>query len=180
MKYVLFVILFSFAFLETKRQIVIKHAREKIGSTDWEYESSNTSGKDRKSDNGKVFFCDYEPKCNLFVYEMLAAADIEIELNNKMGIQCSLFHWDEPNERPPTVKDWYEGTVEGMELVGQGSDGIWNSMPGDILVEYNKDKGIHHMGIISGTQKTISACADQICETGFGWDSSTVKIFRYE
>ena len=180
MKILLFLLLFCFTYLKTKRQIVIEYARDSIGSTDWEYESESTSGKDRLSNNGKVFFCADEPKCNLFVYEMLDLAGIEIELNNKMGLGCMILHPLRPKERPPIVKDWYDETVDGMELVGKGSEGVWKSMPGDIIVEYNKEKGIHHMGIISGTKKTISACADQICETDYGWSSSTVKVFRYE
>ena len=178
MKILALVLLFCFVSSKTKRQIVIEHAKDKIDSTDWEYESQTTSGKDRTSENGKVFFCAYEPKCNLFVYEMLDLAGIEIELINKMGMMCRAFHWSEPGERPPTVKDWYDEIVEGMELVGKGSDGVWKSMPGDIIVEYNENT--HHMGIISGTKTTISACADKICETDFGWSSSTVKVFRYE
>ena len=142
--------------------------------------SSSTSGKDRLSENGKVFFCAYEPKCNLFVYEMLDLAGIELELDNKMGYKCRALHWFRPEERPPRVKDWYNEIVKGMELVGIGSDGVWNSMPGDIIVEYVEETETHHMGIISGTRTTISARADQIVETDFGWSSSTVKVFRYE
>ena len=177
MKIILLSLLFYFAQLKTKRQIVIKYANKYLDSSNWAY---GENGKDRLSANGKVFFCDSEPKCNLFVYEMLDLAGIEIELNNSMGGWCMIKHPFQPKERPPLVKDWYDENVEGMELVGQGSEGVWNSMPGDIIVDYREEEGLHHMGIISGTKKTISACEDSICETDYGWSSSTAKVFRYE
>ena len=113
---------------------------------------------------------------------MLLHADIELDLPNKMGLSCSSLHLFDnvPKERPPTTKDWYDGKVDGMTLVGEGADGIWKSMPGDILVEYNDDNNVHHMGIISGTRKTISAASNEIIENEFGWDSKTVRIFRYD
>ena len=156
--------LFCFSLLKTKRQIVVENARNNIGSDDWAY--GLFFGKDRLSSNGKVFFCSFEAKCNLFVYEMLLYAGIELDLPNKMGTSCSVVNTflKNPEERPPTTRDWYIGEVDGMSLVGEGSDGIWKSMPGDIIVEYNDDTNTHHMGIISGTKKTISAASNEIIE----------------
>ena len=165
------------------QEIIYNNAKSYIGSDLWGYLCSNDDvlkyfeGKERLSFNEKVFFCSYEPKCNLFVYEMLEKSGITIDLPNKMGGKCStlqLLNFDVPKERPPTASQWYNGTVENMKLIGIGEEGLSKAIRGDILTNG------HHMGIISGYNKTISARCDVIVENEYGWDDNSTKIFRYE
>ena len=98
---------------------------------------------------------------------------------NGKNLFCTSFVWQFAKRKTPNKRLIY-GKVDGITLVGEGADGIWKSMPGDILVECNDDNNVHHMGIISGTRKTISAASNEIIGNEFGWDSDTVRIFRYE
>ena len=74
-------------FAENLLDISKKH----IGLDYWEYECDGISkGKERLSYDKKVLFCAYEPKCNLFVYEMLTSSGAQISLPNSMGRICRL------------------------------------------------------------------------------------------
>ena len=165
------------------QEIICNNAEQYIGSDLWEYPCNNSiwnfliaKGKERLSFNEKVFYCSDEPKCNLFVYEMLDKSGITINLPNEMSNKCALLKTfsSNPKERPPTASQWYNGEVENMKLIGIGEEGLSNAIRGDILTNG------HHMGIISGKKKTISARCDVIVENEYGWDDNSTKIFRYE
>ena len=76
-------------------------------------------------------------------------------------------------------------------MVGKDLNALDNSWPGDIIVLYEPKiwgivpfTGSHHMGIISGPQKTISASGltNKIVENDWGWRTNhwtQVKVFRY-
>ena len=149
---------------------VVNCAKSHIGSGDWGVFCV------RKSDDGKVQFNFGEPKCNLFVYEMLIAGGVGQELPNKAGFLGGIFN--QLKDRPYTAKQWHNGEVPKMKLVGSGVDGLNKCWPGDIVTDGS------HVGIISGPQKTISASAktNTIVENNWGWrkeNYADVKIFRY-
>ena len=123
-----------------------------------------------------------ENKCNLFVYEVLLAAGVDIGTPNQLEA------WKQPilelaNQlsRPPWTIDWFNGKVSIMKLVGEANKDQnlaysidWEQ--GDILTD-----GVH-MAIVSENGKTIGAGEKTVNETKFGFDfiySDSVKIFRY-
>jgi hypothetical protein len=154
-------------------------SKEHIGLDYWEYECKNiSSGKERLSYDKKVLFCAYEPKCNLFVYEMLTRSGAQISLPNSMGNICKLekaLSFSIPTERPPTAGQWFNGEVENTQLIGENDEGLEKSNVGDIIT----DGG--HVGIISGYNKTISAGCQKIIENDFGWrGEKDVRVYRYD
>lgn len=181
----LFILLFlqiNSQFVETIQSKVVRFAKENEGSEDWSYGIANfylkffSNGKDRLAENGKTFFCDYEPKCNLFVYEMLYKAGLELPLINQMSQNCKKFHEDQPEGRPPTNKDLVDGNVFPLlYLVGTDQDGINNAINGDIISNGS------HMGIIIENKETISASSNSIRKSDFNsYSSKTIYIFRYD
>ena len=82
---------------------------------------------------------------------MLIAGDVGQELPNKAGFLGGIFN--KLKDRPYTAKQWHNGEVPKMKLVGSGVDGLNKCWPEDIVTEGS------HVGIISGLQKTISASA---------------------
>lgn len=79
------------------------------------------------------------------------------------GVDVPIFYYDDDDEpSAPKTKDWYNENVEGFELVGKGLEALDNSWPGDIIDLYKPKiwniipfTDEHHMGIISGPQKTF-------------------------
>ena len=164
---------------ETFAENLLDISKKHIGLDYWEYKCDGTSkGKERLSYDKKVFFCAYEPKCNLFVYEMLTSSGAQISLPNSMGRICKLekaFSFSIPTERPPTAGQWFNGEVENTQLVGENDEGLKKYNIGDIIT----DGG--HVGIISGYNKTISAGCQKIIENDFGWrGEKDVRVYRYD
>lgn len=159
----------------TARQTkVLEHARAHIGSTAWSRFCTRTSA------NSRVTFNYGEPKCNLFVYEMLVAGGVKQDLPNTAGALKSYlpFFNTQPNPRPYCCSDWYNCRVPNMTYIGQGINALNKCWPGDIITEGK------HMGIISGPRKTISASSieGKIVENDWGWRKDhwkKVRIFRY-
>ena len=163
-------------FFDTVQKRVARYAKENEGSDAWSYGNGNYymkllfNGKDRMAENGKTFFCDYEPKCNLFVYEMLYKAGLELPLINSMSRKCKEFHEDKPQKRPPTNSDIVNGKVN---LLSQS----WEPNEGDIITNG------HHMGIILGKDLTISASEKSIRTSDFDAyrdKGETFYIFKYD
>lgn len=153
--------------LDEIRQKIVEQAKQYIGSTDW------TKGKKRTSFDGEVTFKEKEPKCNLFVYEVLKQAGIDTGLPNKYG---RLFI----QKRPYRCKQWYAEEVPNFKFMGKGKEALKQSKPGDIITQGK------HIGIISGFKKTISASSrsneNKVVENDFGWredEQDIVKVFRY-
>lgn len=137
---------------------IVECARAKIGSQDWSPDVKRGS------------FESGEPKCNLFVAEVLTEAGFNVPLINHAGPMKMIFHLNLA-KRPPTAKQWYDGECSNTELI-QNLD---NSLPGDVITDSS------HMDIISGKQKTISASfpAKKVVENDFGWKlGQNVRIFR--
>ena len=168
-------------FIHTVQTKVVNYAKEKEGSEEWEYSESGIfflkffdKGKDRLAENGKTFFCDYEPKCNLFVYEMLYKGGLELPLINEMPRNCKQYHENEPQGRPPTNKDLVEGKISELYLVGTNQEGINKAIPGDIISNGG------HMGIVIGNDETISASTKSIRKSDFNGYGDSIYIFRYD
>ena len=98
---------------------------------------------------------------------MLISAGVEIPLIGRTK--------QVPNSEPmveyivPEVVDWHNRRVPDMEYVGMGINALNKSLPGDIIIIY--DGITHHIGIISGPQKTISSSSitNTIVENDWGW-----------
>jgi hypothetical protein len=131
----------------------------------------------RKSEDGKFKFNPGEPKCSLFVYEMLTKAGVTQESPDQPGIQVGIFNQSE--NRPYTAKEWHNQEVPKMQLIGCGADGLNDCLPGDIITDGS------YIGIISDKKEklTFSASSQEIIEDDWGWreeDYPKIKIFRYE
>ena len=102
--------------MSARQTKVVEIAKSHIGSSAW--------GRFvvRKSEDGKVQFNIGEPKCNLFVYEMLTAGGVGQELPNKAGFLGGIFN--QLKDRPYTASQWHKGEVPKMKLVGSGVDGL--------------------------------------------------------
>lgn len=169
-------------FIKTIQQKVVEYASQKEGSEEWQYPGDQWNifdrGVDRMSENGKTFFCNYEPKCNLFVYEMLYKSGLELPLFNSMGKRCRAFHWNKVKERPPTNSDVVNNRVSELYLVGtQYNGGLEKAIPGDIITN-----GLH-MGIVMGYHKAISASSHSIRYSDFDAyynDKEAIHIYRYD
>jgi len=148
---------------------IVACARSHVGSSEWRVLTC------KKSADGKVQFNVGEPKCNLFVYEVLVGAGVGQYLPNKPGFLGSIFN--QLQERPYTAGQWYEGQVPHTELVGTGEDGLNKCQPGDIVTNGN------HIGIITEPHKTVSASSkdNAVVENDWAWrkdEYSKVKIYR--
>ena len=153
--------------LDEIRQKIVDQARQYIGSTDW------TKRKKRTSFDGEVTFRKKEPKCNLFVYEVLKQIGIDTGLPNNYGV---IFK----EKRPYRCKQWYAEEVPNFKCIGIGKEALKQSKPGDIITQGK------HIGIITGFRKTISASSrsdeNKVVESEFGWredEQDIVKVFRY-
>ena len=151
---------------------VLKFCYDNIGNDYW------SKTKERTSIDDKLTVAAGKFKCNLFVYEALVSG----------GVDVPLFYDNDGNAFPPNTKNWYNEEVEGFSLVGKGLNALDKSWPGDIIVLYKSAffpwDNEHHMGIISGPQKTISASGltNKIVENDWGWRTdqwTEVKVFRY-
>ena len=153
--------------LDEIRQKIVEQARQCVDSADW------TKERERTSFDGEVTFRKKEPKCNLFVYEVLKQIGIDTGLPNSYGY---IFR----EKRPYRCKQWYAGEVPNFKCIGIGKEALKQSKPGDIITQGK------HIGIISGFRKTISASSrsdeNKVVESEFGWredEQGIVKVFRY-
>ena len=167
-------------FYHTVQQKVVEFAKGEKDSVAWSYGDGNfyhkffTNGKDRMAENGKTFFCDYEPKCNLFVYEMLYKAGLELPLINSMSRKCREFHQSKPIGRPPTNLDFIDGKVSLVRDCGNYKGCA--IIAGDIISSGN------HMGIVIGNGLAISAAQKSIKITDFNryGNKDELYFFRYD
>ena len=167
--------------MSSRQTKVLNQAKAQIGSSNW------SGGSTRTSSDGKVTFAPGEPKCNLFVYEMLVAGGVSQDLPNEVGnknlLAFLISSFKDTKKRPYVCKQWYNEEVPNMKLIGKGIPALNKCWPGDIVT----DGG--HIGIISAPQKTISASFTEgkIVENNWGWRANdknggcrdNVKIFRY-
>ena len=149
---------------------ILKTAEANIGDYSWSPDKVRQAKR-----NPNVYFKKNEPKCNLFVYEVILAAGYDIGTPNQLNdlahpglaLQGKLV-------RPPCAMDWYNCEVEGMEYIGEDDEGRKNCIPGDIITTG------YHMGIVAGNNQTISASYTEkkIVRNSFGFRGENVRIFR--
>jgi hypothetical protein len=167
---------------QARQTRVVAAAKSHLGKWSW------SVIWDRASDQGH--FLPTEPKCNLFVAEMLAQGGFEVPLVNGAGKWRSwiLDAIDAKAGRPPTAQQWYNHEVPATTMIGSGQVGLEKSWPGDIITDGK------HIGIITGPQKTIHVSKDaapmgsgnvgvrEVTESQWGWlpaQWASMKIFRY-
>jgi len=144
-------------------------ARKRIGSDAWSQWANRGD------------FAWSEPKCNLFVYEVLKAAGAQVPLPNEGG-KTKYFNIDnwfkDAGQRPPTASQWHDEKYAPLKDHWRIVQQLHESCPGDVIT----DGG--HMGIISGSKKTISASTDTntVVENDWGWrrDNTNVVVRRYK
>jgi len=159
----------------TKNEQIYKNALSYVGSNNWSVLKARQCAK-----NDAVYFNTSETKCNLFVYEVLLDSGIDIGTMNELKSLTHPFLVSEGKaKRPACAIDWYNEKVSQFKLIGQGSEGIKNCKPGDIIT----DGG--HMGIVSGSKSTISASAKEFKVVNNDWgfrgdEDRPVRIFRYK
>ena len=162
----------------TTQERIYLTAKANIGETAWAKYSEREAKRNRN-----VKFRYSENKCNLFVYEVLLAAGVDIGTPNELnGWKHPILALTNQLLRPPCAIDWFKGEVENFELIGEASkdeDLAYNIdwEQGDILTDGT------HMAIVSGDGKTIGAGEKTVNETKFGFDfiyGDSVKIFRYD
>lgn len=149
---------------------ILETAKLFVGSTDW------VEGVIRISFDNQVKVLDGEPKCNLFVHEMLEMSGIHMDLPNSYGKRHKTPDYP---KRPYVCKQWQKEQVKNFKCIGKGVKALNNSLPGDIITNGT------HIGIISGPNKTISASSreNKVVENDWGWrkiQRNSVKIFRYQ
>ena len=109
---------------------------------------------------------------------MLYKAGLELPLINEMSTMCRKFHKDKPIERPPTNEDIVNEKVSELKFVGTNHAGLNKAKKGDII------SNGHHMGILIGDGKTISASQDSIRQGDiseeYGLGKNTIYIFTYD
>jgi len=121
-------------------------ALNKVGSDEW------SPDVERKADNNKdVLVQKGQPKCNLFVYEMLLNNGIDIGTPNR-GRKYFII----PTPRPPLAEDWFNfkdkinDENSKLRTYFKTVRSKNESRPGDIIV--SKD----HIGIVSNNYKNSS------------------------
>ena len=148
----------------TTQERIYLTARDNIGETVWARNKKRIARR-----NSKVQFGDGEYKCNLFVYEVLLAAGIDIGLTKKS--HPKLFFLG--NDRPACASDWYDEKV--CEAIDTRLTKIDN---GDVATDGK------HMGIVyyNNDEKkwgTINAGESRVNFTPFGsWGPKGMKFFR--
>ena len=110
----------------------------------------------------------FEPKCNLFVYEILLASLINIGTPNETSKNRWFIRLQNKLDRPPTAQQWYDDEVPNFEEVEK-----CDAKGGDICSDGK------HCGIVSCYGKTISANGKKIVENDWGWreGQDDVKFF---
>ena len=154
----------------TRQERIYLTARDNIGETAW---SPDNEREARRKAN--VFFKKGEPKCNLFVYEVLLAAGYDIGTPNELNpFKHPILAINGQLDRPPCAIDWYNKKVSGMEFIGENNNGRRNCMQGDIITDGN------HMGIVAGNNQTISASYDEkkVVRNSLGFKGENVRLFR--
>ena len=146
-------------------QKLVDKAKEYIGSKNW------SQWRKRTSFDGLTTFKIKEPKCNLFIYEVLKQCGIDLGLPNDYGKEVIV-------KRPYVCKQWYNEEVPYFKCIGKGIEALKKAKPGDIITNGS------HISIISVQKKTISASSkvNKVVENAWGWrkdERDTVKIFRY-
>ena len=174
MKFIIYLCLLIsiFADKEFTQLKIYLNAKENIGETAWAKDNERQAKR-----NEGVFFKAGEWKCNLFVYEIILVSGYDIGTPNKMScFKHPILCVRKKTKRPPCASDWYNETVEGFTLIGEGEEGRKLCKAGDIMTDGT------HMGIVSEGKQTISATDKEIVQNDWGFreDNTNVKIFRFD
>ena len=154
----------------TRQERIYLTAEANIGDTSWSPDNERQARR-----NEHVFFKAGEPKCNLFVYEVILAAGYDIGTPNQLdGFKHPILAMQGKLDRPPCARDWYDKTVPGMKFIGEDRNGKNNCIQGDIITDGN------HMGIVAGNCQTISASYNEkkVVRNDWGFRGENVRIFR--
>ena len=149
--------------IEDFKREIVRIARCNIGETAWNFKPSRQA---KRNPNVKFGMC--EPKCDLFVYEILLASLIDIGTPHETSNKRFILRLEGKLKRPYTAIDWFNGIVPMFEEVDQedveGGDVVSNGS---------------HVGIVSEYDYTISATLyDGVVENDFGWrDDENYKYF---
>jgi len=170
----------------TTQDKIYEYAKANIGSLAW-----STLGSRQAYRNQNVKMVSTEPKCNLFVYEMILNAGYDVGTPCDQPLRGKVFDMDISSTkpyRPPLTSDWFNETVPNFDLVcvGKGSECKYKSdyicTAGDIITDGK------HMGIVTGDCLTISAKFSlipgqgKVVNNNWGFrsnDTKTIKIFRF-
>lgn len=161
---------------QARQTRVVEAAARKVGDTSWSLAAV------RRSPQGN--FGSYEPKCNLFVAEMLAEGGFDVPLKDASPSRRTIitsfreyFSGQLEGKRPPKAEEWFEGTVAETTLVGEGLAAFPRCWPGDIICSMS------HVGIVQGVRSTISASTSgEVVQNDWGWrkgEAQSIRIFRY-
>ena len=155
----------------SRQERIYLTAKANIGDDSWSVDKSREAKR-----NGNVFFKKGEPKCNLFVYEVIKASGYDIGTPNHLNpLGHPILFVRNQLDRPPCAKDWFDKKVPGMTYIGQGNDGRRKCREGDIITDGN------HMGIVTRDNNTISASYTEkkIVKNDWGFRGENVRIFRF-
>lgn len=156
--------------ISQKMKRIIANARENLSCCNTLWQKSKNRQCKR---NSKVYFTSGEPKCNLFVYEILLASGIDIGTPNRCSYSDLILRIKDKCDRPPTTSDWYHGRVKHFKFYSK-TEGAYK--PGDIITDG------HHVGIVSGNGKTISASTNPNKVVENDWcfrKGQNCRVYRY-
>lgn len=134
-----------------------QEAKKHIGSEDWAYKADRPPyGEDIN-------------KCNLFVYEMLNDSGKPVAMKERFSISNL-----EYVKYPPLAGQWADKSedIPGWKVVTSPQPGDVAAIPGN----YSDASG--HVGIVSGSNTTISATANKVVESDWGFRDGQKPTFR--
>ena len=150
--------------VQEKKKEILRIAKANIGDKSWNYFLPRQAKR-----NSEVKFGIKEWKCNLFVYEILLACQIDIGTPNQISEKRWLLKAKGKSERPPTCRQWYNGEVPYFREIRREE-----ARGGDICTDGS------HCGIVSDDfERTISATQIDVVSNDWGWreDQKNVKFF---
>ena len=154
----------------SRQERIYLTADTNIGETAWSPDNARQA-KRKES----VYFKAGEPKCNLFVYEVILAAGYDVGTPNHLnGLAHPILAAQGKLDRPPYASDKFNKTVPGIDYIGENDDWRRGRKQGDIITDGN------HMGIVAGNNQTISASYNEkiVVRNDWGFRGENVRIFR--
>jgi len=143
--------------------MIFDNAKVNVGLTNW------AKWVDRQCKrNNFVYVFAGEPKCNLFVYEILLSTGLDIGTPNITDNIVSRIIGKV--DRPPCAADWYDGKVQQFKYIGTD---VYLAEAGDVITDGS------HVAIAAGNFMSISAGEHEILYNDWGFrEGQTIKIFR--
>ena len=146
-------------------------AESNIGGKEWAKDVAREAKR-----NKHIYFSSGEYKCNLFVYEVLLAHEVDIGTPNVLNwLKHPILFMRGQLARQPTTHELFDEKVPKVKKIGEGSAKDINYEPGDIITNGA------HIGILAKESKTISATDTEIVCNDWCFrenEKETFKIFR--